>query len=137
MKFDYDMGTGRNELIWKISHDEETDELISEIKNCQDVNYSDNEGYTYLHYAALEHKSKVIKALLEKGANPNCVGKCGNVPILHALGRINEKNGEILQMFLDYGLDLDMLHAGETIREVIFSFEDPEYNEIIEKYDNS
>lgn len=131
MNFDYDSGTGRNELIWKIAHDEETDELISEIENCEDANYSDNEGYTYLHYAAISHKARAVKALLEKGADPNRVSKDGSVPILCALGRINKNNTEILRTFLDYGLNLNMLHNGETLRDVILYFEDPELDEII------
>ena len=151
MNLDYDMGTGRNELMWKISHDEETEEeVIEEINKCSDVNYTDAGGFSYLDFAALNHKTKIIKALLEKGANPNGLPlekgtsrngfpKKRNVAILYALGRNNPKNPEILKLFLEYGVDLDMVVNGMSIREVIDSFDEcsdqPVYRPIIEEFE--
>lgn len=134
MKIDYDMGTGRNELMHKISHDEETIELVSEISKCNDVNYCDKNGRTYLYYAALHHKVKLMEVLLERGADPNTIDDRGQTPLLCALGRKNSNNPKILELFLNGGLDLDMIIHGRTLKEAILEFGIEEYDAILAKY---
>lgn len=140
MNFDYDMGTGRNELMWKISHDEETDDLISEINKCQDVNYTDKQGVGYIDLASMHHKVRIIEALLKKGANPNSY-RHNRAPLLHALGRRNDNNPEILKLFLKYGVNLDIIVNGMTIREAVYSFDfnnnPPLFRPIIEEFEST
>lgn len=128
---------GRDEICWRISHEEETLELLKVIKDLPSVNYRDYEGVTYLHFAALNHKLEIIKLLLKKGADPNCKDYKGRFAIIWALGRKNEKNPEILKLFLEYGLDLDIKkeNDGLTIRETILSFELPQLNEVINEFE--
>ena len=128
---------GRDEIFWRIGH-EESPELLKTISELQNVDFRDNEGTTYLHVAALNHKLEIIKLLLKKGANPNWQDNKGRFAIIYALGRRNEKNPEILKLFLEYGLDLDIKknNDGLTIRETILSFEDQQLNEIINKFEN-
>lgn len=134
MAIDYDMGTGRNELMYRITHEKESDDLIAEIEKCEDVNYSDKYRYTYLHFAAQSHQVGVIKALLERGANPNALDNRGAVPILAAIGRKNDSNAEILKLFLQHGMDLNILIHGKTLKAAIEEFEDDKYNAIIAEY---
>ena len=124
---------GRDDIFWQIGH-EESPELLASIKNLENVEFKDKQGLTYLHVAAINHKLQVIKLLLEKGANPNCVDKRGAPPILMALGTKNNNNQEIL--FLEHGLDLEKKTNGMTIKETILSFEEPELAEIIKEYEN-
>lgn len=128
---------GRDEISWRIGH-EESNELLDIISKLDKVDFRDDEGTTYLHVAALNHKLKIIKLLFEKGADPNWQDYKGRLPIIYALGRRNENNPEILKLFLEYGLNLDFKKAndGLTIRETIASFEDPKLNEVIRKFEN-
>lgn len=126
---------GRDDIFWQIGH-EESPELLASIKNLENVEFKDKQGLTYLHVAAINHKLQVIKLLLEKGANPNCVDKRGAPPILMALGTKNNNNQEILRLFLEHGLDLEKKINGMTIKETILSFEEPELAEIIKEYEN-
>ena len=128
---------GRDEICWKISHDEESPELLKEIEELPSVDFRDYEGVTYLHFAALNHKLEIIKLLLKKGADPNNKDNRGRFAIIWALGMKNEKNPEILKLFLEYGLDLDIKkeNDGLTIRETILSFELPQLNEVINEFE--
>lgn len=132
-----DYNIGRDEMCWKISHDEESQELLKEIEELPSVDFRDYEGVTYLHFAALNHKLEIIKLLLKKGADPNCKDYKGRFAIIWALGRKNEKNPEILKLFLEYGLNLDIKkeNDGLTIRETILSFELPQLNEVINEFE--
>lgn len=127
---------GRDEIYWKICH-EESPELLKRISELQNVDFRDDEGTTCLHVAALNHKLEIIKILFKKGANPNWQDNKGRFAIIYALGRRNEKNPEILKLFLEYGLDLDIKknNDGLTIRETILSFEDQQLNEIINRFE--
>ncbi|MCM1506695.1 MAG: hypothetical protein NC177_06125 [Ruminococcus flavefaciens] len=71
---------------------------------------------------------------MKNGANPNLTDNCGNNPVLSALGIKNDNNTKILEMFLKYGLDLNMPHRNFTLKEVIESFEEDEWNTLINKY---
>lgn len=128
---------GRDEISWRIGH-EESPELLKIISELENIDFRDDEGTTYLHVASLNHKLKIIKLLFEKGANPNWKDNKGRFAIIYALGRRNEHNPEILKLFLEYGLDLDIRkdNDGLTIRETILSFEDPKLNEVINEFEN-
>lgn len=56
------------------------------------------------------------------------------VIILEAIGRINEKNNDILELMLQHGLNLDKMEGDMTLKEKIESFHDDEMNKIIVKY---
>ena len=128
---------GRDEMCWRISHEEETPELLKAVKDLPSVDFRDFEGVTYLHFAALNHKVEIIKILFKKGADPNARDDKGRFAIIWALGMKNEKNPEILRLFLEYGLNLDIKKENDdlTIRETILSFELPQLNEVIEKFE--
>ena len=72
--------------------------------------------------------------LLKMGADPNIIDKRGHSPILEAIGSINENNNAILKLMLEYGLNLDKMEGGMTLKEQIESFDDDEMNRIISKY---
>lgn len=124
---EYGLSCSNSKICRKISHDEESSKLLKEIEELPSVDFRDYEGVTYLHFAALNHKLEIIKLLLKKGADPNCKDNRGRFAIIWALWRKNEKNPEILKLFLEYGLDLDIKkeNDGLTIRETILSFELP------------
>ena len=72
-----------------------------------------------------------VKILLELGANPNINDNRGFSPITYALGSINNSNGDILSLMLQYGLDLKKMEGNQTLKEWIEMFDDEELNEII------
>ena len=54
--------------------------------------------------------------------------------MLSALGRVNEQNSAILELMLQYGLDLDQKEGNQTLREIIVSFKEDALNQIVSKY---
>lgn len=126
---------GRDELFWRIGN-EESMELLEDIKRLDSIDFSDDMGRTYLHVACSAHNIEVAKLLLQKGANPNCTDKNGKLPIMSAIGRINPKNPELLKVFLEYGLDLNKNINGMTLKDTIESFEDDKLNDVIDKFCN-
>jgi ankyrin repeat protein len=72
--------------------------------------------------------------LLERGANPNINDERGFSPILEAVGSINENNDAILELMLQYGLDLNKMEGDKTLKERLESFNEDEMNKIIQKY---
>ena len=129
---------GRDELFYRIGDEEESPELLETISRLEKVDFRDAEGVTYLHIAALNHKPKIIKLLLEKGADPNSKDYRGRFAVIWALGTKNGRNPEILRLFLEYGLHLDIKkeNDGLTIRETFLSFENPKLNEVIQEFEN-
>lgn len=126
---------GRDEMFWRLAH-ENTAKLILDINKLENVEFKDEKGYSYLHVAAGSWNVEAVQALLQKGANPNCLDNRGHSPIFRAIGRIHENNAAILRLFLEHGLELDRIEGDMTIRETIASFEDEELNEVIRSFEN-
>ncbi len=94
-----------------------------------DVNREDRYGYSYLTFACVGHKVKVIEELLRMGADPNHKSN----PLLKALGRKNKSNPAILELFIQYGVDLKADVNGSTIEDTIRSLGDEALNQILDK----
>lgn len=127
--------SGRDEIFWRLGH-EKSDELLNELNNLENVNFQDETGISYLQVACINHYSEAVKVLLENGADPNITDKYGRKPIIFALGMKNPDNTEILEMFLKHGLDLNMSYRDSTLKDMIESFDNDEYNVLIKKYEN-
>ncbi len=119
---------GRDIIVYMISHEDE-EKTLKVLEIIEDVNKEDKLGNSYLTIACLEHKVKVIEKLLDMGANPNHKTN----PLIKALGRKNKENSAILELFIKYGVDLRMDIQGNTLEETIRSFEDDNFNEILDK----
>lgn len=119
---------GRDIIVYMISHEDE-EKTLKVLEIIEDVNKEDKLGNSYLTIACLEHKVKVIEKLLDMGANPNHKTN----PLIKALGRKNKENSAILELFIKYGVDLRMNIQGNTLEETIRSFEDDNFNEILDK----
>ena len=113
---------------------EKSEELLHKIEAADKPNVQDDIGFSYLHRACQVHYLEAIEVLLKKGANPNINDKSGHSPILEAIGSIDENNNAILELMLEYGLDLDKMEGEMTLKEMIESFEDEEMNRLIKKY---
>lgn len=123
----------RDEIFFRLGV-EESEELLQKIKNVENPNFQDVEGTSYLHMACQSHYYDAIKILLELGANPNINNNRGKSPILKAIGSIHENNNAILELMLQYGLDLDKMEGNMTLKDMIESFDDDEMNKIVKKY---
>lgn len=119
---------GRDIIVYMISHEDE-EKTLKVLEIIEDVNKEDKLGNSYLTIACLEHKVKVIEKLLDMGANPNHKTN----PLIKALGRKNKENSAILELFIKYGVDLRTDIQGNTLEETIRSFEDDNFNEILDK----
>lgn len=123
----------RDEIFFRLGI-EKSEELLHKIEAADNPNVQDDIGFSYLHRACQAHYLEAIEVLLKKGANPNINDKSGHSPILEAIGSIDENNNAILELMLEYGLDLDKMEGEMTLKEMIESFEDEEMNRLIKKY---
>lgn len=123
----------RDEIFFRLGI-EKSEELLQKIRCAENPNFQDDMGFSYLHRACQAHYLEAIEVLLKMGADSNITDKRGHSPILEAIGSINENNNAILKLMLEYGLNLDKMEGGVTLREQIESFDDDEMNRIISKY---
>lgn len=119
---------GRDIYTHMISNEAE-ETALKALYAVDDVNKEDRYGYSYLTFACLGHKAKVIEELLRMGADPNHKSH----PLLKALGRKNKDNPAILELFIQYGVDLKADVNGSTVEETIRSFGDKALNQILDK----
>lgn len=128
-------------LISHIYHPEITlmsqEEVLEEVKKIDDPNRINDQGYSYLHFACSEHNMDIIRILLELGADPNLPNCNGWPAIISAIGSKNENNPEILKIMLSYGLDLNRMIKGKTLKTSIEEFPGVEYKEIMDSWENS
>lgn len=110
---------------------------MDELNYLENVNFQDEQGISYLQVACINHYLDAIEILLENGADPNLTDKYERKPIIFALGMKNVNNTKILETFLEHGLDLNVPYGDSTLKEMIESFEEDEWNTLIKKYENS
>lgn len=130
---------GRDNMFYKIcdidiTRNEDLNEILSEMKNISNPNFQDYEGVSYLHMACQAHSLEAIKILLELGANPNLNDNYESSPVTWALGSLNINNKAILELMLQYGLDLYKKERGQTLIEWIKMFKNDEYNAVMKNY---
>lgn len=123
-----------NSEIFKKYEKVSTEDILNELKQVKNPNYQDKKGYSYLHIACMMHCVEAIKILLNMGADPNITDKRGGQPVLGAIGSKNENNIKIFELMFQHGLNIDLPMRDKTLKEVIESFGNNEYNEIIKKY---
>ena len=119
---------GRDIYTHMISNEAE-ETALKALYAVDDVNKEDRYGYSYLTFACVGHEAKVIEELLRMGADPNHKSH----PLLKALGRKNKDNPAILELFIQYGVDLKADVNGSTVEETIRSFGDKALNQILDK----
>ena len=119
---------GRDIYTHMISNEAE-ETALKALYAVDDVNKEDRYGYSYLTFACVGHKAKVIEELLRMGADPNHKSH----PLLKALGRKNKDNPAILELFIQYGVDLKADVNGSTVEETIRFFGDKALNQILDK----
>ena len=122
---------GRDEMFYKIGHDQDDDLLCEAISGIENPQKADDKGLTYLHIAALHYQVRAVEALLKMGANPNCVDNRGKTPLSYAIGSKNPNLVKTVQLLLDYGADLDAKCGDQTIRETIKTFVDSDLKRFV------
>lgn len=123
----------RRDIFTHMISNEAEETALKALYAADDVNKEDRYGYSYLTFACVGHKVKVIEALLRMGADPNHKSH----PLLKALGRKSKDNPAILKLFVQYGVDLKAEVNGSTVEETIRSFGDKELNQILDKNKSS
>lgn len=131
----------RDEMFYRIAHHklgmEKKEDILNDLYKISNPNFQDLQGTSYLHVACQSHFVEAISILLEMGSDPNINDKKGFSPILNALGSINEHNNDIFELMLQHGLDLGKKEGLGTLKDMILSFKDDEFNKLIDKYDHS
>ncbi|NQY04732.1 MAG: ankyrin repeat domain-containing protein [Flavobacteriaceae bacterium] len=76
------------------------------IKKGADINFQDKNGYSALHFAALNNKNRIAEILLKNGANPNLKDLYGNSPIWTAIMNVKE-DFSIVKLLLENNADIE------------------------------
>ena len=98
------VGCGPNVDIWNAANDGNIDAIKKHLAAGADVNASDGNGVTPLHFAASESHGEVVKLLIAEGADVNASDKNGATP-LHMAAFQGHK--EIAKLLIAEGTDLD------------------------------
>jgi ankyrin repeat protein len=114
---------GNTPLILALGEEEVKDETIECLLNYNpDVTITNYGGDTSLHLAVIRNNIKLIKALIEKGANINVKDDTGNTPLLSALwssvsptlsDHEKEVKCEIIECLLNYNPDVTITRYGD------------------------
>ena len=129
----YPLMFNRDEIFYRLGI-EQSEELLQIIKSAENPNFQDDKGLSYLHMACQSHYYEAIKLLLELGADPNIRDYRDSSPVFSALGRRNENNNAILELMLQYGLDLDKTEGNKTVKEKIEYLRNEELKQIVENF---
>ena len=126
---------GRTKLFYLIMYNSDESLIVNEIinKDKRDViRFRDYTNNSYLSFSCQRHFLTVIRLLIELGVDIN---DCN--PLLSALGVKNNKNVEILQIFIEHGVNLNKTinSKGDTLKEIIYSFKDDDLIRIINNND--
>jgi ankyrin repeat protein len=99
-----------------------------------DVNASDPEGWTPLHFAAQAHLPRTIEYLLEHGAEADPLDSHGNTPLFRAASS-SQGRGEVIIMPRTAGADpLNRNNYGKTpvdLARMIGNFDVAQYFEAL------
>ena len=117
---------GRDDLFYRIGHDQDDELLWDAISKAENPNKADDKGLTYLHAATIGYRTGAAEVLLKKGADPNCIDSYGNTPLSYAVGKKHPNTVKMVQLLLDYGADLDLKLGEQSVREIIEMFQDEE-----------
>ncbi|MDB4808166.1 ankyrin repeat domain-containing protein [Verrucomicrobia bacterium] len=98
------VGCGPNIDIWNAANDGNIDAIKKHLAAGVDVNASDGNGVTPLHFAASESHGEVVKLLIAEGADVNASDENGATP-LHMSAAKGHK--EIAKLLIAEGTDLD------------------------------
>ena len=72
-----------------------------------DVNATDDEGFTPLHFAAQDDSEEVVQLLLDAGADVNVVNNKGETPLYKAVRNTTSGAVPITRLLLEHGADPD------------------------------
>ncbi len=106
--------------------------MLKQKKYKNDVNFIDKHGYTALDLAVIHNSPKIVKILLENGANPNMKDKNGYTPLHRAIIRYSY---EIVELLLKNKADPNIKdkHGYTPLHRAVIQ-QDPKLVAILLKY---
>ena len=96
--------TGATRALWRIAETNAPDELESVLRDESDINATDALGVTALMRAVSNGQNRMVRALLEHGADPNISRNDKFTPLMLAAFFGYE---EIVRMLVEYGADIE------------------------------
>ena len=118
-------------ILLQVLYNTTKEELLKKMQNIINPNFQDLQGNSYLHLACLRHSIEATEILLKIGANPNIKNNDGVIPIFFAtIFPENMSNLKILDLMLQFGLDLNYRFNGKTVKEKF-----DEYKKYTDMYD--
>ena len=99
-----------NSLNQKIKYINECDDYYV------DINDSDEDGYSFLHYAVLKSDVESIPILINKGINIEAKDSSGNTALYLA---ISSDQQDIISTLIDHGADIDKIYYEKNSRSLL------------------
>lgn len=96
----------RDELFYKIADGDE-DAALEMLSACENPDFQDKNGYSYLHIAAQSGMARVVEYLLSHGAEVDIMDKFGKTPLMVALIGYNGDR-TIVDILLKYHADINV-----------------------------
>jgi len=106
------------------------------IENGIDVNLTDYDGWTALHYICegVYYNVEVLKALLKKGADANIRDRHGNNAMWTAIMNYKKEHYEMVELLLSYNIDIEGKNKyGSSPLELAYELEDDTLITILKK----
>ena len=69
------------------------------------IDFSDEDGYTAMHYACWDNKLLIVEMLIDFGANPNILSPTNESPLNMA---VVSGHFDIVQFFVDYDVEMEL-----------------------------
>ena len=104
------VGCGRSVDIWEAAEYGNIETIKHHLANGTDVNVQDFDGWTPLHWAAMEGHKKIAELLIANGADVNMKSSSlGRTPLQHAAQLGHKK---IAELFIAKGADVNAKSEG-------------------------
>jgi ankyrin repeat protein len=115
-KIKYDMLESLGDNLYKViffyikeNNYNKVNYLIKQNSEFINMNYRDNEGYTFLNTSLKYNcKKEIIEFLIKKGSNPNICDNKGNSPLHYAL---SHKNFPVVNLLIKFGANENFVNC--------------------------
>jgi ankyrin repeat protein len=122
IRFSESLNSNFNRIASLIGLPNSLAEKIKYINECDDyyvdINDSDEDGYSFLHYAVLKSDLESISILINKGINIEAQDSNGNTALYLAI--LNNRQ-DIISALIDYGADIDKIYYEKISRSLRLS----------------
>lgn len=122
---------GRNELMNAII-DKDYAKAKNLIDNGVDVNETDNQKFTALHFAVENNDYEIVEYLIKHGANVNAQDCYGNIPLGRIIKPLTDR--KIVELLLNSNSNIDLENNyGMSVKKLVDTVANFEHKDLFNK----